>query len=207
MAHLLIKSDLEFHFRESRDYIYGPDLFFFSLKESMKFFKTEKLQNVDFSSHNMAKSGLDFYLYNEPAENKHPNIQSKLVFKNRSKEYYAYLIPNEKKITQRKPYPEEIVFETSKISLKEKMIVLPKSTPFLLTDNFTALTKYLHKNVFPEISGKWIFVRIIYNEYQIENPYSELKVIVAKNFSNKYTKNLLYKDNKIIGTLYFSLIK
>ncbi|MCK4921644.1 MAG: hypothetical protein KAS71_11400 [Bacteroidales bacterium] len=206
MARLLFKSELELNFRGERDYIYGPDLFINSIESVFNYFETDLLSKVDFSSHAMAHQGLDFYLFDSPDEESLDLVQSKLVFTHKNIEYFAYLVLNGKTVSQRTPYPEEEVFDACILDKENKTIVLRKRTTFLLTDNYTALTKFMHKHIFPDTNGKWIFVRVIYNEYKIKQKYNELKVVCSKNFSNKFTQNALFIDGEKIGTIYFSLI-
>lgn len=205
MATLILKKNLNVYFRGERTYIYGPDLFNNTISLINDSFNISKLENIDFSSHKMTDCGLDFLLFDQ-ANDKIEDVQSKISFTSNSKKYYGYLIENKSIVSKRLPYPEEEIIKVCKLDSNNKSISLSLNTNFKLTDNYTALTKYLHKNIHPDIEGKWIFVRIQYYNYNLNESFNEIKVIQTKNLSNKYTLNSLYIDGEEIGCLYFSLI-
>lgn len=201
---ILFEKQLDVFFRGERNYIYGPDLYNNTVALVRQHFNTNELATVDFSSHKMTDCGLTFRLCDE--QQNIENVQSKISFAINGKKYYGYLIENFNVVSKRLPYPEEEIIRDCVLDYDQKSATLNKLTAFKLTDNYTALTKHLHKNIHSEISGKWIFVRIQYDNYSFDETYSEISVVQTKNLSNKYTANTLFIDGSKVGCLYFSLI-
>lgn len=206
MPNLIYKTRLNLFFRGTRDYIYGPDLFDTSMASVFEHFGVNGVKHVSFSSHSMTRSGLDFILFDNAQNENEFKFNSKLEFKLEDKSFYGYLVENGEEVETRIPYPEENIVGISKLDSEEKSITITKETNFKITDNYTALTKFMHNKLYPEINGKWIFVRVSYPEYSKEMRYDSLKVINRKMFDQKYSQNILLCNGVRIGVLNFALI-
>jgi hypothetical protein len=206
MSELIFHTELDLFYRGERDYIYGPDLFDAAVQSVFDYFNISQISSVDFSSHDMTRFGLDFFLFKSAQDEVNYSFHSKLFFTYDGTKYFAYLVKNNEEVIKRIPYPEQEIVAISELSKEQKSVEINEVTPFKLTDNYTALTKYLHYQAFPEITGKWIFVRVLYPEYHSNMKYQTLKVVNRRIFGNKYTQNTLLLDDKKIGVLNFALI-
>lgn len=206
MSKSIFHVKLDLFYRGERDYIYGPDLFESAIEAIFNFFQIDRVLSVDFSSHGMTRFGMDFFLFESPQDEVRYDFHSKLYFSHNGTKYYGYLVKNADLVIERIPYNEEEIVADSILTLDEKSISLKKMTSFKLTDNYTALTKYLHYKIFPRIEGKWIFVRVLFPEYYASMKYESIKVVNGRILGNKYTRNTLFLNEKKVGTINFALI-
>ena len=201
----LFAKELNLKYRGSRDYIYGPDLFSEALETLASYLQVTSFEKVDFSSHHMTREGLELHVFSSIQEKLEDTSNSKFTCISKEKKFYGYLLSTGQEVVERTPYPEEEIIKQSTLNADQKEIVLNGTTSFKLTDNYTALNKMMHNTLYPGL-GKWIFVRVVYERYSIQNTFNTLKVRIRKNFANKYTQSILQMDEQKVGTLYFSII-
>lgn len=204
MSNPIFQVELPLFFRGSRDYIYAADIFALSTKAILKKYDIEDLEKIDFSVHKMTDMGLDLFIYDSPVEV--DGYCAKLNFTINSESYFGVLIENLTKVTSSVPYDEKFITEKSSIDFEQKSVELREKLNLPYLDVCTALNKYMHENVFKEIQGKWVSVRIQLDTFSEKENVENVEVKNRKVFGNKYTQNTIFLNGNKRGFIYFSII-
>lgn len=194
------KYNLEFCFKESRNYVHGTDIFNKVIKLLENDMKNEK---IDLSIHGVAKTNMD--LINIKPDNED---LLKFAFKfinNDGNKDILYAVENNKKINCRYAYPEEDICNLSELFLNEEKVFLEKNTSYTFVENCVALNKYLLENLFPDAKGKWYFTRFQLNKIPTEDVYP-VRLELKANFNFKLTKTEIFIGDESMGYIFFSLV-
>ena len=199
------KHELEFCFKGSRNYVQGPDIFESVLDKVQNDFDLNKLKKIKYAAHNMLYSNADLYIIKDFKKEDFKVINSIITFTFEDKKYYAIVTKNEKQISCKVKYSEEIVRTHSKIN--NQTIIFKNILDDSLTEIIVSMNKfYLQETVTKD--GKWIVAQFEYGDlikyFDIKNKI--LKLELVSNFNNKLTKNKVFIDNNLVGYLYFSLV-
>lgn len=194
------KYNLEFCFKESRNYVHGTDIFNKVIKLLENDMKNEK---IDLSIHSVAKTNMDLISIKPDNED-----LLKFAFKfinNDGNKDILYAVENNKKINCRYAYPEEDICNLSELFLNEEKVFLEKNTSYTFVENCVALNKYLLENLFPDAKGKWYFTRFQLNKIPTEDVYP-VRLELKANFNFKLTKTEIFIGDESMGYIYFSLV-
>jgi len=200
------KYELEFCFKGSRDYVQGPDIFDAVLEKLKNNFNLSELKKVKYAAHNMLYSNANLYVVENLNKEQYKTINSIITFNFKNKKNYAIVSKNDKKISCRKEYSEEIVRTFSKIN--GKFIIFENVLDYTLTEIIVSMNKYYLQETVTK-NGKWIVTQF---EYINLDKYFDIKGKILKlellsNFNNKLTKSKIFIEDQLIGYLYFSLVK
>ncbi|AJC85226.1 hypothetical protein IMC75_01875 [Campylobacter peloridis] len=191
--------ELEFNFKENRNYIHGTDIY----NAILSLYKDNIASNFELSFHNIAHNNLIL------SDIKPDNLQ-KLRFvcnflKKDSSICCLYGIDNPlSKPTLSKPYLEESITENITINHIEKSIILNNPSVFTYMEEIVALNKYLLTKLFHEVKGKWYFSKLQIQNIPLEKTYP-IKLIFKSNFNFLIVKSAIYLGDKFLGFIYFSL--
>ncbi|MBT0742058.1 hypothetical protein [Campylobacter lari] len=192
--------ELEFNFKENRNYIHGPDIY----NVILSLFKDNIALNFELSFHNIAHNNLIL-------SNTKPNDLKDLRFicnftSKDSLVYYLYGLDNplSKPTLSKPPYLEESITENIIIDYNKKSIILNNASNFTYMEEIVALNKYLLNKIFYPTQGKWYFTKLQLQNIPLEKFYP-IKIVFKSNFNFLIVKSEIYFDNKFLGFIYFSL--
>lgn len=206
---VLVSNELiNISFKGNRNYVYASDLFDLIIV-TVKKIGIKKIEDIDYSVHNILNNKVNFSLYKlDEIEKLDTQSDVRLNFKSEGINYVGLIFGNDLDIDSRTNYDEEEIFQNSEINEKEKSINLKNNyNNYTNLDVFTSLNKRLLSEVRPDIKGKWVSVRLQIKSFsELIEERNLFKVKLVKIFSNKYTRSELYNNDKRIGYLYFSII-
>ncbi|MFT6802544.1 MAG: hypothetical protein ACJA2N_001733 [Salibacteraceae bacterium] len=204
MRNPVFEVELALFFRGSRDYIYAADIYSLSAQAIFTNLKVEKIENVDFSVHKMTNKGLTLKVFNTPVEIE--GYCAKFNFEVQNELFFGLVVENASLVQGSVLYDEKFITDKSSIDLENKSIQLNRSLEIPFLDVCTAMNKYMHENVFPEIKGKWVSVRIQLELFSKMESYHNLCVKNRKIFGKKYTQNSIFMNDEKRGFIYFSIV-
>jgi len=196
--------DLELFFKGDRDYLHGTTLFDSVMKWITDTYQNKTITKVDASFHHLVQRQVS--LYDTPVEDddKPVGIFSFIVDGERKK---LYLYETDTPVRDRIAFSEEQISEQIQIDFSKQQATLHPLQGFSNIEHWVFMTKELHYKLYPELDGKWLFVRAQFPIYQQEMlPAQELVVRVLSNFQNKLTRSGLFVNDQKAGEIYFSLI-
>lgn len=190
-------------FKGQRNYVYASDVFVEVIKAITTHFPNKKITNIDFSTHKMAQNNLELNVYEENVRDR-DNAQSVFLFTIDNRDYCGILVETNEIIINRQDYPEEKLYNLFSYNKEHKSIFSNSIPGFSTMDIFTSMNKFMLTDLFPEITNGWLSVRTKLNS-ALPNTYNSLEVRFQKNFSNRYYQSVLFLDNELVGTLFFSI--
>ena len=195
----MLCENLEFCFKGSRKYVHGTDVYN-SLLEYLKN-DISISKKFDLSFHGVIKNNVEI-------SNKNTNNKLKFAckyFDKNNNRHVLYGIEYKKQIECRYDFLEENIFNVSRLNVKLKNIILDVSTGYSFIENVVALNKHLLSNLFPDVTGQWLFTRIQIKSIPIRIVDS-LEVHFKSNFNFQLIKSEVVVNSKPVGFIYFSLV-
>ncbi len=194
---------LSLRYKGDRDYLHGTDIF----DQTLKWLVDENVsfKDIDFSFHRLARRQLQIVPGQLPEQTVPIAACTFVSDKKRSK---IHLIETDDAITERYPYPEDEFIREMKIELATRSGRLCRDLPFSNIEIWVAMTKVLHYNVFPNLSGKWLFVRGRFPNYTSTSTSKagEHTVAIVSSFNDRLTRSEVCLDGLKIGEIYFSIV-
>ena len=195
---------IKFRFKGDRNYVQGPDIF----NEILNYIHETLNFNfnfiIDVSFHKIVNKHLilNHYvgdLFVRPLD---ASVAAKVNFKNDI--HWFILKESDENIVCRYEYNEEKFITTCKIYTEQKLISCIEESPFTFIETIVAMNKALHLSIYPDIVGKWLFVRGQLTKFE-KFDCNDLKIRLVSNLNNKFTKSEVICNEKSVGFVYFSL--
>lgn len=198
------KFELNFSFKGERQYIHGTDILDKS-SELVSEYLGEKLEQVDFVIHRMTDRNLSLVLYPNPQmpELAAMNI-AVLKFAVRGKPWEARLTEKEDHPADTCLYDENAVTELCRIDKDERKVLLLHDTPYTNIETLVAMTKMLHINIFPNMTGSWVFCRWNSSSWPLRENLKGICIQLKQALGTRLTKSEVSVDLTVLGHIYFS---
>jgi hypothetical protein len=118
-----------------------------------------------------------------------------------------FLIEDGRAILERYDYVEERIVAVTDIQVTAASATSAIAMPFSDIERWVAMVKALHYALYPEMNGKWLFVRGKFDSYPGTYGLTEInqQVRVESNFNNKLTRSALLVGGAKLGDIFFSL--
>jgi hypothetical protein len=190
-------------FKGERQYLQGPDIFVAALNALTIDLNTGPLTDIDIVFHRMARTGLT--LVSPLPFGAEPAVQLSCRVAGVRKKHF--LIEDGREILDRYDYAEEKIVEATKIQVTAASATSAIAMPFTDIERWIAMVKALHYALYPEVNGKWLFVRGKFDSYPGTYRLAEIdqQVRVESNFNNKLTRSALLVGGAKLGDIFFSL--
>ena len=194
-------TNLDLQFKGERNYLHGTDIF----SSTLSYLSSERgeIENIDFAFHHQGFHQLQIILGDLP-EGLEP--VAVCAFSSGGIREKAYLIETNQTIKNRYPYSEEEIASRLMIDLEERSAVLLGDVRHSEIETLVAMGKALHLKVFPELKGRWLFVRIRLNRYSKHLGSQERTIVIATIFNQKFTRCEAFYDGVKAGELYGCII-
>lgn len=189
-------------FKGKRDYLQGPDILVAALRCLSAEYPSSDINAIDIVFHNMARTGLTIVEISPPGVEPVAQLSCKI---DGVKKKFA-LIEDGRPIAERCEYAEENIVAVTDIQVKAATATSSSDLPYTNIERWISMVKALHFALYPELRGKWLFVRGKFNHYQ--DAFAKdvrHQVVVEANFNNKLTRSALMIDGEKLGDIYFSL--
>ena len=122
-------------------------------------------------------------------------------------EHHLALAENGEAISERRPYPEEIVVRASSMDAAAQSIHCNRLPDFSAMETITSLNKRLLQTLFPNEAGKWYFARVQLKRLLPREGFDRLEVILKGNLNFELTRSLIKIDGADAGFIFFSLVR
>jgi hypothetical protein len=195
----------DFEFKEKRNYVHGTDIF----NRIIGYLQEKgyiKLQQLDLSIHAIMNKQLKGFFVD--CGGAIDEIKPSVVFSFQQGQqcFKIALAEDTEEVTGRYAYPEDDIVDLADIDKEKSTIILSKPIGYSNIEKVVALNKGLLQAMFPDVEGKWLFTRLKLEEGFLPDP-KEIKVRLVKNSAFRLTKSEISMDGKIIGQIFFSLMK
>ena len=192
---------LDLLFKGSRDYLHGTDIYnkvITILNEN-----NSAISEIDIAFHSLARTQLKLTT-DQPVVG--DSTVATCSFNTSDKRKRVYIVETDHQVTQRYPYPEDEIVRQMVVNLEEQYGELSGNPPFTDIEIWIAMTKSLHHKVFPQLSGKWLFVRGRFARYTEHSQAMARRISIVSCFNNKLTKSEAILDGCKVGEIYFSIV-
>lgn len=197
----MLEKMLELQFKGGRDYLHGTDMFNATLD-----WLTETLgeiKDIDFTFHRLARHQLQAVAGAAPEGARPVAVCGYTVKGIRER---IHLVETEQPIAEHYPYPEDEVVAAMEIDPVTRCGVLRGETYYSDIEVWIAMTKVLHHQVFPQLRGKWLFVRGRFPRYERRSQATERRINLTASFNDKLTRSEVLMDGVKVGEIYFSIV-
>jgi len=137
--------------------------------------------------------------------------QIKVVFayKKNNEKKYLFGIENNKEISCRQAYNEQLIIKECTVDSKNQSISLVFiQQQFSFVEQIVSMTKLLLQSIYTTETGKWDFTRLQLKIMPDVTKISTLKISMIKNFNFKLIKcEIADNNNNKLGDIFFSLVK
>lgn len=194
---------IEFKFKGSRDYIQGTDMF----NTLMGQFTSPTMTNIRFTIHDFIRTAM-CQLYLTTTKESLKNIEN--IAANCQLDidgithWMAITHDSTKNHTGGYPYDEDRILSLCSI-IEDRITLNNQISPHSFIETIVAMNKHMHQQLFPEISGKWIFTRIDLPVFY--DTRKNLSLRLRHNMNYKLTKSDIEVDGNKVGDIFFSLVK
>lgn len=190
-------------FKGERQYITGADIYNLSISYLLSI-EQKSFLNIDLSFHQLTSSNLN--LLPKEKFDTDQNEVALLKIKTKTSEKSYFIVETGEQVNCRLPFDEESIVKASSFDPEEKLITLERFQQFTFIEKAVALNKSLLKQIYPEVKGKWYFVKIKLFGKTLENLNpSKITLKFRKNLNFKITDSMIFADHEKVGSIYFSL--
>ena len=190
-------------FKGERQYLHGTDILVAALNALTMETNTGPLTDIDIVFHRMVKTGLT--LVSPLPLGAEPAVQVSCRISGARKK--LFLIEDGRAVLDRYDYFEERIVAATNIQVTAASATSAIPMPFTDIERWIAMVKALHYALYPEVNGKWLFVRGKFDSYPGTYRLAEIdqQVRVEANFNNKITRSALLVGGAKLGDIFFSL--
>lgn len=197
----MVERQMMLKYKGERDYLHGSDIF----NETLTWLGSQKeeIKDIDFAFHRLAAYQLKAVLGGLP-EGAEP--VAVCTFTSSGAREKIHLVETDQAVTDRYPFPEDEIVSLMEIDLAGRKGVLHGEMAYSDIEVWVAMTKALHYKVFPQLKGKWLFVRGRFPEYVRHSPAKERTLAIAASFNGKLTRSEAILDGVKVGEIHFSIV-
>ena len=194
---------IEFQFKGKRNYIHGTDMF----NAMVTSYPGSGMNSIRFTVHDFVRTPLcRLYLSESKDElNTVPDIRARSQFEAEGITHWLALTQGNGDPTTggRYAYDEEQIISACRMD--EESIVLVEQSSFTFIETIVSMNKHMHEQLFPDVTGKWIFTRIDLDTRCEDR--EKLALRFRHNMNYRLTKSDILVNDKKVGDIYFSLVK
>lgn len=190
-------------FKGDRSYLHGTDILENVLVCIKRQFDAPKVTDIDISFHGKATTGLTL-LSNLP-EDIEPVARLTCKIDGLNKKFF--IAENGSAIVARYEYTEEQIVAVTDIHVGSASATTSATLAYTDIERWIAMVKALHLTLFPQASGKWLFVRGKFDTYvgTLGRTKIEHRIMLEANFNGKLTRSGLYVGGRKLGLIFFAL--
>jgi hypothetical protein len=194
------EQQLRLKFKGERDYLHGTDIY----NETLTWLANwnPKIEDIDFAFHRLAKHQLKAMLGMMPQGIEPAGVCS---FTSGGSRKRVFLVETERPITERYPYQENDIVDSMEMDPSSSKGTLHGKTAYSDIEVWVAMAKALHYKAFPQLKGKWLFVRGRFPSYARHTSVNKRTLVIAASFNEKLTRSEALIDNVKVGEIFFSM--
>ncbi|MFA7282582.1 MAG: hypothetical protein WC100_21040 [Sterolibacterium sp.] len=189
-------------FKGKRNYLQGPDIQRAALNCLAIAYPASAITDIDIVFHGMARTGLLLLETDNPGTE--PIVQLRCKVGGERKKFL--LVEDGMPILERVEYAEEEIVAATEIQVATATATSVSALPYSNIERWVSMVKALHLAVYPDLVGKWLYVRGKFDQYQdVYDPPVQHQVVVQANFNSKLTRTSVLVDQQRLGDIFFSL--
>jgi hypothetical protein len=196
--------ELEFRFKGDRTYVHGTDMYNAMLGELLTSYPAITISPLRFTVHRPATLQCHL-LVGEPGETlaKPASAVTELTTHVAEGRISAWLFEVDAPVTERYPYDEDRV-ETVCIC-HDSSIAIHQDSGYTPIETAVAMTKLLHRRLYPPDMGKWLFTRLELQRPLAGADTSRFAIHFLEDLGRgRLTKSKIQVGSERIGQIYFS---
>lgn len=200
------EGNLSIQFKGNRQYVHGPTIF----DKTIELLGEKKIlfDRADLVISKMVNQMLNYVITENLNEIASYPIRFEFVsfgsFTSYESKFYVGLIENDIPIAQSYEYDEDSIITSAIIDQGLATITLNELS-FTNSETITAMNKHLLLTLRPELSGKWLFVKLSVVQEFLQLPKEISLQLVAA--TPRITNTKILFDGRHVGNVYFSLLK
>ena len=195
---------MELPFRGQRTYLHGTDLYNAVTSVLVDQFPHLRGGRVAVNFHTLLQKQPDLLVGagDLDAERARVEYRGEFVIGDGEQAGRALILESNREVTRRILCPEDRLMEKAQVdpATRRASMEPADATPI---ENLVALTKKLHLTVLPELSRKWLFVRLMLaRPLPAERP-RHMEVRLQGVMGDRMTRCGVWFDNELVGTIFF----
>ncbi|HEY6898548.1 MAG TPA: hypothetical protein VI279_14915 [Rhodocyclaceae bacterium] len=192
---------LTLKFKGERKYLQGPDIY----NEALIWLTNQRseVRDIDFAFHRMATRQVKAVLADSDTT---AEAVAACAFTSERGRERLLLLETDQAVSDAYPYPEDELVRPMAVELATRTGLLRGTTVYSDIEIWVAMTKALHHQVFPDLPGKWLFVRARFPHFRSATAAAERKLAITACFNNKLTRSEAFLDGSKAGEIYFSIV-
>ena len=195
---------ITFRLKGHRQYVHGPDIYNEMVVRLLTFYPSQVSRAFKLTFHSFVTRQCEMVL-GEPGEMpvKPEHIRSELISKTDGNDVIAWLIETGGPIKERYEYDEGRIEGLCQIT--GESIRIAGDSGYSPIEVVTSMTKQLHRHLFHAEGMDWAITRIELDGLLKTEDAHRFSIRFQRNFNKgRLTKSLIYCDEKVNGTIYFS---
>lgn len=195
--------DLDLSFKGDRDYLHGTSLYDGVMAWIVNAYGERPITELDVSYHRLARTQVAIYSALRGNQEEPLGV---LSFSSEGRRRKLFLYETGQPVTVRSDCGEDQICSQVVVDNDQQKATMSPLPGFTDIELWVFMIKRLHHEIFPDLPGKWLFVRARFPIY-IEQLMHDKPFVVQllSNFQNKLTRSALFVGNDFVGEIYFSL--
>lgn len=196
--------EIVFKFKGERHYVHGTDIYSAVEKFLNSEFDSTKIGLLDLAFHKQASKNLILESSEQLPKHLDQNICVSVKFNYEKKVHYLFLKESNNQVVNRYDFLDSDITSKGIYDKDGNCAQIKILANFSLIENIVILNKGLHENIFPENNKKWLFARLVLDNFNTELKAKTLKLRLKRNFQFKLTKTEILLDDIRLGDIYFA---
>lgn len=197
----MLEKKLDLQFKGGRDYLHGTDMF----NSVLTWLNSQESEvcDIDFAFHRLAQKQLKIVYGALPTS---VEAVATCSYSSNDLRKRVNIIETQDVIEGRYPYLEDEIVSRMEIDSDAQMGFLKDEVHYSDIEVWVAMTKALHLKVFPDLTGKWLFVRTRFPKFIFKSTSEERTINLSASFNDKFTRSDALLDGVKVGEIYFSIV-
>lgn len=197
-----MKYYFNFPLKGDRKYVHGTSIFDSSMDIIFKWFDIEP-ENIDFKIQSLIYKNLVGLLVEDSNYYSLEDVKASLKFNIKKKKYSILFVEDDNWPSKMQIYDEDKLCENSIIG--DDRIIIKFNQDYSFIEHVVSLNKNLISRIYSQSNGKWLFTKLKIKKNI--NSFQKLEIIHTKKKRYNLVKSSILVDDKLIGDIFFSLLK
>ena len=202
---MLFEKVFNYKFKGKRDYVPGVDIYNSMLATVQQYFGNYP-DSVKGNFHRFLRNHAMIHIHPETEILDKKTCYAHFLIEVAQAMFQINVSILDEAITESYDYDENRLTDLINWTARSAKFIIKPDYSYM--EQFVAITKRLHLNLYPDSNGQWIFTKIQIKDIIDPNAFTDcnMELKAGKNFHNKLTQNLIYCDDAPIGDIWFSLL-
>ncbi len=196
---------LSFLFKGNRNYIHGTDIYNEITNAICSRRSVRDINVLRMKMRKLVRKQCHLLLGHSGEKLKVPDDSpADILISTAGGDIHGYLLETGRDINSRYAFDEEAI--RSRCSLNHDSVSVSGLSTYTAIEVGVVMTKLLHRKLFPDVQGKWLFTQLEMNRLFSPEDSSRLVIKFTHNFNYALTKSSIHSGTSELGRIYFSLV-